>query len=190
MNNRIIVGALLLGGLAVAGLGLGAGIAQADAPIAWSSPKSLPALRFPVPLSHIMFFWKREDKRAQRIAAQAEIDRLKRLTREGPAIEVLPTLNSEALKSEAAGARVQRICNLVMQTSSGVDSSTRWRITRLANRLSPTATPPVSFAPRSIERCGKTDSDALSPQGRRPRTPHATNASHHADISPDRKPTR
>jgi hypothetical protein len=54
MNNRIIVGALLLGGLAVAGLGLGAAIAQADAPIAWSSPKSLPALRFPVPLSHII----------------------------------------------------------------------------------------------------------------------------------------
>jgi hypothetical protein len=169
-----------------------------------------------------MFFGKREDRRAPRIAAQAEIDRLKSLTREGPAIEVLPTLNSEALTSEAAGARVQGICkellegfgssfsvnpgvlllavreavqrlehaNLVMQTSSGVDSSTRWRITRLANRLSPTATPPVSFAPRSIERCGKTDSDALSPQGRRQRTPHATNASHHADISPDRKPTR
>jgi hypothetical protein len=49
MNNRIIVGALLLGGLAVDGSGLGAGIAQADAPIAWSSPNPCPPFAFLCP---------------------------------------------------------------------------------------------------------------------------------------------
>jgi hypothetical protein len=135
-----------------------------------------------VTLSHIMFFRTSDVKRAERLAAQTEIDRLKSLTPQRLATEVLPTLNSDALKGQSGGARVQAICkelldglgspfsvnpgvlllpvrealqrlehaNLVIQTSSGIDSASRWRITPTgvqaitngdtAIRLSPTST--------------------------------------------------
>jgi hypothetical protein len=109
----------------------------------------------------VVFFHRSEKKRAQDDVAQSEIDRLKSLAPDALAIEVLPTLASDALKGKVTGVRVQDICkellggfgstftvnpgvllipvrealqrlehaNLVMQMASGIDNSTRWRIT-------------------------------------------------------------
>jgi hypothetical protein len=57
-------------------------------------------------------FWNREkteEKRAREGQAQEEIDRLKGLAPEQLAVEILPVLVSDDLKSKVIGARVQEI---------------------------------------------------------------------------------
>jgi hypothetical protein len=108
-----------------------------------------------------VLFRKSEEKRAQEAAAQAEIERLRTLRPEALALEVLPAMGTEALRSKVTGVRVQEVCtqlldgfratmtvntgvlllpvkealqrlehaNLIMQMASGVDQSTKWRIT-------------------------------------------------------------
>src|SRR5581483_1823588 len=106
-----------------------------------------------------VFFRKSEEKRQQEDASRAEIERLRTLSPESLAIEVLPAFGSADFKGGLRGARVQEIieamglknslsvntgmllipvrealqrlehANLVMQMASGVDNATHWRIT-------------------------------------------------------------
>ena len=54
-----------------------------------------------------MLFRKSEEKKAREAALQAEVDRLRGLSPDGLALEVLPALGSDQLKRRITGVRVQ-----------------------------------------------------------------------------------
>jgi hypothetical protein len=66
-----------------------------------------------------MFFRKNEEKQAREQAMQAEIDRLRTLRPEELAVEVLPAMNSDALKGSIRGARIQEISKALLDGYGG-----------------------------------------------------------------------
>ena len=67
-----------------------------------------------------MVFRRNEEKRAREAAIQAEVDRLKALSPEALAVEVLPILAAEAAKKSRVGhLYVSDICRELVGTVSG-----------------------------------------------------------------------
>ena len=62
---------------------------------------------------------KRAEKRDREAAIQAEVDRLKALSPEGLAVEVLPILAAEAAQSTSGRLYVSDICRKLVGTVSG-----------------------------------------------------------------------
>jgi hypothetical protein len=63
-------------------------------------------------------FRKSEEKKARDAAAQAEVDRLKALSPDELAVEILPVLGSDAVPGGVRGARVQEIIKGLLSASS------------------------------------------------------------------------
>jgi hypothetical protein len=112
-----------------------------------------------------VLFRKSEEKRAAEAAEQTEIDRLRALSPEALAAEILPVMGSGAVRQGLRGATVQELikgmglkatwtvntgvlllpvrealqrlehANLVIQMASGVDQATHWRITSTGEEL-------------------------------------------------------
>ncbi|HEX3824049.1 MAG TPA: hypothetical protein VHV79_06265 [Mycobacteriales bacterium] len=59
-------------------------------------------------------FRKSPEKRADEEAMQAQVDRLKALSPEALALEIMPTLGSDELKKRITGVRVQDVCTATL----------------------------------------------------------------------------